>query len=186
MIYFDKFYNCSLIIDIIVAYDFRRRTNMKTAVVYYSLNGNTEMVAKEIAKIASADLIKLEPEEAYPTSGFKKFFWGGKSAVMGEKPNLKPYVFNASEYDKVVFGFPIWAGSVTPPIRSFVLDNKEVTSKKISIFACQSGNGAEKAFAKFKKEFGVSEFVSELILIDPKDKPSDDNQKKINDFCSKL
>ena len=59
---------------------------MKTLIVYYSLEGNTEFAAKTIASALGADMLKLEPVKAYPTSGFKKFFWGGKSAVMEEKP----------------------------------------------------------------------------------------------------
>lgn len=159
---------------------------MRRAVVYYSLEGNTEMVAKEMASILNANLIKLEPEEAYPDSGFRKFFWGGKSAVMGEKPKLKPYEFDSSEYDSIILGFPIWASSVTPPIRTFLLENNDVTSKEISVFACQSGNGAQKAFAKLKKEFNIGEFKAELILIDPKAKPSEDNKTKIKEFCAGL
>ncbi|MBQ2161110.1 MAG: flavodoxin family protein [Firmicutes bacterium] len=59
---------------------------MKTAIVYYSLSGNCEYAAKKAASILGADLIRLEPVKDYPDSGFKKYFWGGKSAVMAEKP----------------------------------------------------------------------------------------------------
>ncbi len=44
-----------------------------------------------MAKAVSADKLRLEPKKAYSTSGFSKFFWGGKSAVMAEKPELEPY-----------------------------------------------------------------------------------------------
>jgi hypothetical protein len=37
--------------------------------------------------------------KAYPTKGFRKFLWGGKSAVMAEKPKLLPYKFNADAGD---------------------------------------------------------------------------------------
>ena len=64
------------------------RNAMKTAVVYYSLTATEDYAAKRIAEKLDADLIRLEPEKAYPDSGFRKFFWGGKSAVMGETPAL--------------------------------------------------------------------------------------------------
>lgn len=159
---------------------------MRTAVVYYSLQGNTEMVAKEIANSTGADLIKLEPVEEYPDKGFKKFFWGGKSAVMGDEPKLKPYVFNLDAYDNIILGFPIWAGTFVPPIRSFIKANPGIITKKISVFACQSGRGAEGAFKKLKKEFDIAPIENELILIDPKDKPSNENEDKIKAFCSKF
>lgn len=46
---------------------------MKTAIVYYSMGGNTEFAAKKIADKIGADLIRIEPEKAYPDKGFKKF-----------------------------------------------------------------------------------------------------------------
>ncbi|MCH5304733.1 MAG: flavodoxin family protein, partial [Ruminococcus sp.] len=61
---------------------------MKTAIVYYSMSGNTEFIAKKIADKISADLIKIEPEKAYPSKGLRKFIWGGKSAFMGDTPKL--------------------------------------------------------------------------------------------------
>ena len=58
---------------------------MNTAVVYYSMSGNTAYAAKKIAAELGADLIEIKPEKQYPDKGFRKFFWGGKSAVMAEK-----------------------------------------------------------------------------------------------------
>ena len=76
---------------------------MKALIVYYSMSGNTEAVAKAIGREIHADLLSLEPEKDYPSSGFKKYFWGGKSAVMAEKPKLKPYQFDANKYDTIIF-----------------------------------------------------------------------------------
>ena len=83
---------------------------MKALIVYYSMSGNTEYAAGRIAGRLGADLLRLEPEKAYPDSGFRKFFRGGKSAVMAEKPRLRPYQFDAGAYDTIIFGFPVWAG----------------------------------------------------------------------------
>ncbi len=158
---------------------------MKTIIIYYSLEGNTDHAAKRIAELLGADLLRLEPEKAYPSSGFKKFLWGGKSAVMAETPKLCPYTFNASEYDRIVFGFPVWASNITPPIRSFVKEN-ELDGKRIAAFACESGSGAEKAFGKLKAALGIETLEAELILIDPKTRPSEENDRKLESFCSKL
>ncbi|MBQ1715087.1 MAG: flavodoxin, partial [Firmicutes bacterium] len=64
---------------------------MKTAVVYYSLEGNTRYAAEKVADALEADVIELVPKKAYPIQGFKKFFWGGKAATMKDKPELEPY-----------------------------------------------------------------------------------------------
>ena len=162
-------------------------TVMKTAVVYYSMLGNTDSVAKKIADELSADLVKIEPVKAYPDKGFRKFFWGGKSAVMGERPELMPYSFDAAEYDRIIFGTPVWASNFTPPIRTFVEENRSaLNGKKFAVFMCFSGGGADKAIAKLKTLIGIDEFEAELVLVDPKDKPKPEDEGKIRDFCEVL
>ena len=160
---------------------------MKTIVVYYSMGGNTKWAAEQIVEKLCADTLRIEPVAAYPDKGFKKFFWGGKAAVMAETPVLKRYEFDAAAYDRVIFGFPVWAGNVTPPLRTFVKENREAMRNcRKAAFACQSGSGAEKAFGRLKEALGISSFEAELILIDPKDKPSAENEQKITAFCAQL
>ena len=64
---------------------------MKTLVVYYSLEGNTEYAADKIIGKTGADELKLIPIKPYCDKGAKKFLWGGKCAVFGEVPDLEPY-----------------------------------------------------------------------------------------------
>ena len=104
---------------------------------------------------------------------------------MAETPELEPYTFDAFSYDRIVFGFPVWAGNVTPPIRTFIKDN-ELSGKRIAAFACQSGSVAEKAFEKLKVALSIKELEAELVLIDPKAKPDPKNEKNISEFCKKL
>lgn len=158
---------------------------MKTLIVYYSLEGNTEYAAGKIASALDADTLRIEPKKAYPDSGFRKFIWGGKSAVMAETPELLPYDFNADDYNRIIIGFPVWASNMTPPIRTFVKEN-DLKGKRIAAFACQSGAGAEKAFGKLRSALGIEKLEAELILIDPKSKPSEENEQKITAFCEEL
>jgi flavodoxin len=158
---------------------------MKTLIVYYTLEGNTHYAAKKIASLLDADMLRIKPVKTYPRKGFRKFLWGGKSAVMAETPELEPYTFDASAYDRIVFGFPVWAGNVTPPLRTFIKEN-DLSGKRFAAFACQSGAGAEKAFEKLKAALGIRELDAELVLVDPKTKPDPINEKKISGFCGKL
>lgn len=160
---------------------------MKTAIVFYSMSGNVRQTAEKIAEKITADLIELKPEKTYPDKGFKKFLWGGKSAVMGEKPALMPYEFEAEKYDRVIFGSPVWAANVTPPLRTFIEENRfSLKGKRICAFMCMSGSGAEKAISKLKAFLEIEQFENELVLIDPKNKPSVENDEKISAFCEKL
>jgi len=160
---------------------------MSTAIVYYSMHGNSEMVAEKIAARLGADVIRIEPDKAYPDKGAKKFIWGGKSAVMGEQPVLKPYEFDADRYDCVILGFPVWASRPVPPICTFLSEQKsKLIGKKIAVFACQSGNGAEKAFERVRNMIGIDAFAGTLILIDPKTRMNAENDKKIDSFCENI
>ena len=158
---------------------------MRTLIVYYSQGGNTAWAAEKIAARLGADTLRLEPVKAYPASGFRKFFFGGKSAVMAETPALLPYRFDPGDYGRIIFGFPVWAGNLTPPLRTFIRDN-DLSGLNAAAFACQSGAGAEKVFAKLKAALGVDQLAGELVLVDPKDKPSPENEKKIAAFCDSL
>ena len=158
---------------------------MKKAIVYYSMSGNTEYVAKHIAEKVDVDLIKIEPKKQYPNKGFRKFFWGGKSALMGDKPKLQPYVFNADKYDRVIFAYPVWASSVTPPIRSFVSENKnELDGKEIGAIVTYMGSGAQKSIKKLEKLLEV-EIKPQLILTDL-DEKKEENEQLAADFIRKL
>ncbi len=151
------------------------------------MGGNTKWAAEQIAARLDADLLRIEPVQAYPDKGFRKFFWGGKAAVMAETPALEAYEFDAAAYERVIFGFPVWAGNVTPPIRTFVKENKDAMRDcRKAAFACQSGSGAEKAFEKLKEVLGINSLEAELVLIDPKSKPAAENEEKIAAFCEKL
>lgn len=160
---------------------------MKSVVIYYSMSGNTEYVAKCIQDKINADLIRIEPKKEYPNKGFKKFFWGGKSAIMGDTPELEEYEFDADKYDCIIFGTPVWASTFTPPIRSFISKNKEkLEGKKIAAYTCYSGSGAENAIEKLRKYLEIDELEAELFLIDPKDKKSDEKDNQIEEFCENL
>lgn len=159
---------------------------MRTAIVYYSMSGNTEYVAGKIAENLKADIIRINPVKAYPSKGAKKFIWGGKSAVMGDTPKLLPYEFNAENYDRIIIGTPVWASTFAPPIKTFISENPDIGKKKIAVFTSFSGGGADKAILKMKKDLNIESFDSELILVDPKDNSKPEDNIKISEFCSAL
>ena len=160
---------------------------MKTIIVYYSLEGNTEYVARKIADSIGADILRIYPKKAYPDSGFRKYFWGGKSAVMAETPPLEPYKFELSAYERVILGFPVWAGNFTPPLRTFIIDQREaLKGKNISAFACQGGAGGEKALAKLARFLRIKAFEETAIFIEPKARRSSETEEAIASFCGRL
>ena len=154
---------------------------MKTAIVYYSMHGNVRYVAEKVAKELGADLIELKPVKAYPDKGAMQFIWGGSAVTFKKKPDLEPYTFNASEYDLVIIGTPVWASNFTPPLRTFFEDN-DLTGKKIAVIATSAGGDSSKCFQAVKEATKTDALAATLSLTDPKDRPSDDVEKKIGEF----
>ena len=140
---------------------------MKTAVVYYSLNGHTEAAAKSVALALQADLIPLRTKKAYPSKGFAKFYHGGKSALKGETPELTPYDFDAAQYDLIVIGTPVWASRFAPPIHTFIRDNRDaLAGKPVAAFVCLGGSGGEKTLTRLKEALGIGSLAADMQLVD--------------------
>lgn len=158
---------------------------MKTIIIYYSMLGNTEYVAKYISKKKKCDLLRIEKEVEYPTTGIRKFYHAGKSSVMEELPKIKKYIVDLDKYDQIIFGTPVWASNFVPPLRTFIKENKEkLANKKMSVFVCYSGGGADKAIEKLRKYLEIEIFDNKLILINPKIKPEREKDRKIDEFCN--
>ena len=107
--------------------------------------------------------------------------------MMAEKPELEPYEVDLDKYDRVIFGFPVWASTYVPPLRTFITDQAEaLKGKRVVAFACQTANGAEKAFEKLAKSLGIGNFETTAVFLDPKLKPSNETDVQIAEFAEKL
>ncbi|MDR2942384.1 MAG: flavodoxin [Treponema sp.] len=131
---------------------------MKTAVVFYSHDGNSKFIAKQIKSQTGADLIQLYTKDEKKRGKFASILWGCAMVFMNKKPPLKPYDFDPSPYDLIVFGAPVWAASPAPPIKTF-LSQTVITGKKIALFVCHAG-GKEDALDKFKALLSGNEIIS--------------------------
>ena len=153
---------------------------MKSLIVFYSLEGNTRLVAKELASKMDADLLEIETVVPYPVGKFSKFLKGGRSAIKAETPELKPYQVDIDKYDMVILGMPIWAGMVTPPMRTFLKEHS-LKDKKAAAFVCCAGGEADKAFASMSELAGTA-FVKTMRLVEPAKGKQPDMDTLIQEF----
>ena len=160
---------------------------MKALVIYYSMSGNVGQIAEMISEKSGADLLAIHPVKAYPDKGAKKFLWGGKSALMGDKPKLQPYIFDADKYDTIIFGSPVWASSFTPPVRSFIEENRDaLNGKRFAAYVCYMGSGDKKALKKLAKLLEIEEFEAQMALVEPKSKSAEEIGEQVESFCRAL
>jgi flavodoxin len=105
----------------------------KTLIVYYSLEGNTKLIAETIAKEMNADIMECKPKKDISKKWFMKYVRGGRQAVMKSEPELEKLSKDASKYDTIIIGTPVRAFTYTPAIRTFFKTIK-LQSKKIALF----------------------------------------------------
>jgi len=115
---------------------------MKKLVVYYSLSGNTETVARTIAREIKAELCRVE--EIKKGNRFLKYITGGFAASRDKCSKIKPLDKEIHDYDFILLGTPIWAGKPVPAINTFIND-ADFRKKKIIAFFTMGGSEYQKA-----------------------------------------
>ncbi|MGV8152639.1 MAG: flavodoxin family protein [Candidatus Nanoarchaeia archaeon] len=116
-------------------------------VIYYSRTGNTEKIASKIAKKLNAQIEEINVLKDY--RGFFGFIRAGYQAAMSKKPKIF-FSKNLADFDLIVIGSPIWAGTICSPIKTFLHENKE-SLKKIAFFCTCGGEDAAKALEEVAK-----------------------------------
>ena len=129
---------------------------MKTAVVYYSWSGNTRFAAETIAKMAGADIFEIKAETPY-NSDFGKCCDEAKPECYGK--TLRPIKSIAGldlvQYDVVFVGTPNWWGTMAPPVRTWVTQNKDaLKGKTVCLFQTHGGGGMQRVGKDFAEVIG--------------------------------
>lgn len=156
---------------------------MKTLVIFYSYEGNTRLVGETIAKELGADLEEIKPVKEMTSKGSMKFMWGGRQAIMGSKPELKPLEKDLDRYDLLIIGTPVWAWRPTPPIKTLLEDH--LPERKLAFF-CSHEGGPGKTFEKMKQMAGDAEVISEMDFFAPLVKEKEQTLKKAMEWANKL
>ncbi len=109
----------------------------KVLVIYYSLSGNTEKIAKEIAQQTSADLFKIETIKKYSTPSV--YVKSKQELSTKEYPSLQEKPLDLSQYDTIFVGGPVWWYTMAPPLFSF-LKQTDFQGKNVVPFSTQGSN----------------------------------------------
>jgi flavodoxin len=157
---------------------------MKKLVVFYSMDGNTRLVANTIAKEASADILELSPEKELSVKGFTRYLWGGKSVLMREKPGLKPLALNPNDYGMFFIGTPVWAWSFSPPLHTF-LSQYSFSGKPVALFCCHGG-GPGKVFRKMRDAIPGGVILGELDLQEPRTNDTGTQMEKTREWVGTI
>jgi flavodoxin len=124
---------------------------MKALVVFYSRTGNTRRVAQEIMTMLHCDGEELRDE--VKRTGFVGYMRSGRQAMKKEPVQLNDLTKNLKDYDLVIVGTPIWAFTMSAPIRTFLEQNKE-SLPEIAFFTTSGSSPGDKTFDLMQEVVG--------------------------------
>jgi flavodoxin len=118
-------------------------------VIYYSRSGNTEAMAREVARKFNADIVKIEAER-YPLD-----YQGWRNAANDADDKvtmvqIKPEVVDMEKYRLVFIGSPIWWYRPAPPLWTFVEKN-DFKEKNVILFNTFNSRFKSEEIEKFRE-----------------------------------
>ena len=139
----------------------------KVLVVYFSATGTTRQVAKQIAKIADADICEIIPTKPYSSADLD---WTNKqsrsSVEMNDstaRPAIKPFSVDMSKYDFVFLGYPIWWDLAPRAVNTFI-ETTNLAGKTVIPFATSGGSSIGNSVAVLKQSYPNIKWQSGKLL----------------------
>ena len=126
--------------------------NMKSAIVYFTHSGNTELAAKQIAEVTGARMIRILSEDVNWVNEQSRCTQEHLNQSL--RPAIKPIDIDFTKVDTVFVGFPIWWHEEPAVIRTF-LDNygEQLKGKVIFPFCTSYESPMSEADATLKKGY---------------------------------
>lgn len=110
-------------------------------VAYYSLSGNTARVARDIAARVGADIESIhDPGHGV---GFFGYLKDSLDALRSVPAKIGPLTKNPGDYALTIVGTPVWAGHMTPAVRSY-LQQIQGRVGKVALFVTSGNTGVAK------------------------------------------
>lgn len=123
----------------------------RVLVVHFSRSGNTDTIAREIASALGADSERItEPRERGGPAGYLR---SGFEAARRKLVPIEESKRDLSSYDLVVIGTPVWAGTLSSPVRSFLVARRK-DMKDVAFFCTMRGRGYENTFREMESTSG--------------------------------
>ena len=139
---------------------------MKTLVAYFSAQGTTAALARELAEKTGSDLFEIVPQEPYSAADIK---WTNPLARCNrEKIGKKDVpvagtVADWESYDRVYLGFPIWYYGAPNVVNTFC-KGYDWQGKRVALFATSGGSGIGRTVEKLRPYVAGGEIVKAEVI----------------------
>jgi flavodoxin len=119
----------------------------RVLVVFFSRTGTTRVLASTLARMLSADLEEIcDCTERRGAMGYMRCL---ADSWRKRPTEIVPAALDTSQYDLVVVGTPVWAGSVSAPVREYLLENR-LKFRHVAFFCSFGGLGSQAAFDEMR------------------------------------
>lgn len=133
----------------------------KVLIVFYSRTGTTRRLAGAIRARCRADMEEIR--EARPRTGFFRGWLKSIWEVRRKREaDILPGGPPLGDYDLIVLGTPVWAASMSSPLRTW-LNRHRREIRKLAIFVTQGGRGGDQAVAQIAELCGLAP-VARLVV----------------------
>jgi len=149
---------------------------MKTLIAYYSRTDNTKKLAEKIAKELKADIDEIQDEK--DRSGWIGAFIGGFDSLFKIKTPIENKK-DPEKYDLIILGTPVWAGKMTPAIRTYFC---KYEFKNIAFFSTSESEETK----QFTEMTLLSKKPITTLSIKKSAINSNETNKKINELIHQL
>lgn len=151
-------------------------------VVYYSLTGNTGKIAKAIAQQAGADLDEIIASDGRKP-GFAGYVRSGWETIIRQGAPVRAAIRSPATYDLVVIGTPVWVGSMSSPVRTYLRAHRS-QFKAVAAFCTEGGANGDRALRQIAEATGQA-LLADLIVTD-EDLRNGGYRRKVEAFVRSL
>jgi flavodoxin len=128
----------------------------KVLVASYSLDGTTSHVARDIARMLSADVDEIR--DVVKRAGMFRYIQAGIESIARGLPTIQ-FDSRLSDYDLVVLGTPVWTGTMASPMRSFLYKHASQL-KEVACFCTMGGSGSVGTLNEMRAMCGTPEALT--------------------------
>ncbi len=158
---------------------------MRALVVFYSRSGATETVADDIRE-GLLRFVHVDVEWIR-IKRYEPFFIGSVRLILDcfskSKFPLVGLTYDPTKYQYLVVGTPVWSGSCTPPIQSY-LTEMVCPSNKVGLFTTQSGDPNEEVIEEMENMCNGETRCT--MMLKRADIKAGNHHQEVDDFVGRL
>jgi len=151
-------------------------TKGRSLVVFYSRTGTTKKVAEAVAAKLDCDIEEIIDTRS--KRGLLGFLRSGLEATLKKLTTIEGIKNDPASYDVVIIGTPVWNGTMSSAIRTYLSQHKE-DLQNVAFF-CTQGSSGDNAFKEMESLCGKKPLA--LLRLTSKEVEKGEDTGKIEQF----